>query len=370
MNHSPVYLDHAATTMPDPAVLERMTRCLTEAWNNPSSGYTAAGLARKELRLARQALADLLHARQEELAFTSGGTEANALALWQAAGKHVVLSAVEHPSVLENARGFGCRVTLVQPDQNGVITPEAVEAAIQPDTALVSVQYANNETGVIHPIAQISKIAKAHKLLFHVDAVQAAGQIPLDAETSGADMISVSAHKLYGPRGAGCLYVRRGTRIRPLLSGGGQENNLRSGTENVAAIAGFGVAATLALNDLEQRMQRETALRLLLETRLHETFPHCRILGEDANRLPGITAVQFPGKGAEWIIAQLDLKGVQVSGGAACGSHSGQPSHVYRAMGLNVDEADQVIRISLGRHTTESHIDRVMECLSVILTNA
>ena len=362
-----VYLDHAATTLPDEAVVEQMTRCLTEAWNNPSSGYFAAGKARKELRLARQALADLLHVRQEELVFTSGGTEANALSLWQAAGKHVVLSAVEHPSVLENARGFDCQVTLVAPDENGVIQPEAVEAAIRPDTALVSVQYANNETGVIHPITEIAKTVKARKLLFHVDAVQAAGQIPLDLEQIGADMVSVSAHKLYGPRGAGCLYVRRGTRLRPLLSGGGQENGMRSGTENVPAIAGFGVAAKLAKDDLPQRMQRETSLRLSLEKQLHQAFPSCQILGEMADRLPGITAVRFPGVGSEWLIAQLDLMGVQVSGGAACGSHTGQPSHVYRAMGLNVDEADQVIRLSLGRHTTEGHITRLMECLKTIL---
>lgn len=365
-----VYLDHAATTLPEPLVVERMTRCLTEAWNNPSSGYSASGLARKELRLARQALTDLLHVRQEELIFTSGGTEANALALWQAAGKHVVLSAVEHPSVLENARGYGCAVTLVQPDENGVIQPEAVEAAIRPDTALVSVQYANNETGVIHPIAEIARLVKARKLLFHVDAVQVAGQIPLNLETCGADMVSVSAHKLYGPRGAGCLYLRRGTRLRPLLFGGGQENGMRSGTENVPAIAGFGVAAKLAAEDLTDRMQRETALRLSLEKQLHEIFPACQILGEKADRLPGITAVRFPGISSEWLIAQLDLMGVQVSGGAACGSHTGQPSHVYRAMGLSIDEADQVIRLSIGRHTTSAHIDRLMECLGAILSKS
>jgi cysteine desulfurase len=351
MNHSPVYLDHAATTMPDPAVLERMTRCLTEAWNNPSSGYTAAGLARKELRLARQALADLLHARQEELVFTSGGTEANALALWQAAGKHVVLSAVEHPSVLENARGFGCRVTLVQPDQNGVITPEAVEAAIQPDTALVSIQYANNETGVIHSIAQISKIAKAHKLLFHVDAVQAVGQIPLDAETSGADMISVSAHKLYGPRGAGCLYVRRGTRIHPLLSGGGQENNLRSGTENLAGISAFGCAVEEYINEKAQRLNTIKELNSELRKNIAEICPYVLINSDNAFA-PHILSISVPGIRSEIMLRFLSERGIFVSAGSACSSKNAD-NRVLSNFGIDNKRADSTLRISFSKYNSK-----------------
>lgn len=368
MQHFPVYLDYAATTPPDPAVSELMLRCLTETFHNPSSSYSASGPARRQMRLARKSLGEVLSCRPEELVFTSGGTEANALALWQAAGQHVVLSAIEHPSVLENAKLFGCKLTLVSPDKNGMITPSAIEVALRPDTFLVSVQYANNETGVLHPVSQIGSMLKGRNILFHCDAVQAAGHIPVNLEESGVDLVSLSAHKLYGPRGVGCLYVRRGTKLRPLIDGGGQEKGMRSGTENVPAIAGFGLAAELAHKDLLQRGERETNLRLELEKELHALFPACGILGENARRLPGITAVRFPKMPSEWLLSRLDLMGIQLSGGAACASRSGEASHVYRASGLTDDEAKEVVRISIGRHTNREDIEYLLHCLQQLLT--
>ena len=362
-----VYLDHAATTFPDGAVIAKMKQCMAEASANPSASYTAAGAARKEMRLARQAVAKLIGANPEEIIFTSGGTEANALALWQARGKHVVLSATEHASVFENAKLFGCRISFAYPDENGLVTPESIEKAMQPDTALVSVHYANNETGVIQPAQTIADMLAKRHCLFHTDAVQAAGHIPMNVAAAKADFVSLSAHKLYGPRGIGCLYVRRGTLITPLLAGGGQERGLRSGTENIPAIAGFGLAATLAAADLPARMAREEQLRSCLEEGLQKLFPDARILGGNQSRTPGICAAYLPGISSEWLIAQLDMNGIQVSGGAACASRSGKPSHVYTAMGLSEEVSSQVIRFSLGRHTTPDEIHYTLTALGNIL---
>lgn len=362
-----VYLDNAATTFPDGAVIAKMKHCLTEASANPSASYTAAGAARKEMRLARQAVAKLIGANPEEIVFTSGGTEANALALWQARGKHVILSATEHASVIENAKLFGCRISFVSPDENGRIAPESIEKLLLPETALVSVHYANNETGVVQPIEAIADLLSKKHCLFHTDAVQAAGHIPVDVTAAKADMLILSAHKLYGPRGIGCLYLRRGTPITPLLAGGGQERSLRSGTENVPAIAGFGLAATLAAADLSPRAARLEELRNVLESGLCRLFPEARILGANAHRTPGISAAFLPGISSEWLIAQLDMKGVQISGGAACASRSGKPSHVYTAMGLNEKAASQVVRFSLGRHNTREEIDYTLSILDSIV---
>ncbi|MBE5778690.1 MAG: cysteine desulfurase [Clostridiales bacterium] len=362
-----VYLDNAATTFADGAVIAKMKHCMLEAAANPSASYSASGFARKELRLARQAVADLIGANPEEIVFTSGGTEANALALWQARGKPVVLSATEHASVIENAKLYGCNITFVFPDSNGVIQPDEVEKTLTPETALVSIQHANNETGVIQPIQDIAKLLKKRHCLFHSDAVQAAGQIPLDVHSLDADFVSLSAHKLYGPRGAGCLYIRRGTSVRPLMAGGGQERQIRSGTENVPAFAGFGLAAQLAAADLKIRTEKEADLRSQLESGLCSLVRDCCILGKNASRVPGICAAYLPGISSEWLIAQLDLQGIQVSGGAACASRSGKPSHVYSAMGLNGMQASEVVRFSLGRHNTQDEILYTLQCLGEIL---
>ena len=342
-----IYLDHAATTPADERVIAAMAECMRSAFANPSAVYGEAGLARREQRLARQTIARMLGCDASEIFFTSGGTESNNWAMQLCRGKHAAVSAIEHASVLEAVRACASEVTLIQPDENGVITPEAVEAALRPDTALVSVQWANNETGAIQPIHEIGLMLRKRRIPFHVDAVQAFGHIPVDV--SACDLLTLSAHKFYGPRGIGCLYIRQGTPLKPLLYGGGQEMGLRSGTENTPAICGLRIAAEAAEQDMQKRAARERALLADFVSRLRIPF---HILAENTSRLPGVLALHLPGKPAEAVIAKLDLAGIAVSGGAACAAHSGEPSHVYRAMGLSPEEALCVIRISIGRNTS------------------
>lgn len=347
-----IYLDHAATTPVDERVIEAMTKCMRECFYNPSAAYSAAGYARRAQRLSRQTVGRMLGCDPSEVFFTSGGTESNNWVMQAAKGRHAVISAIEHASVLEAAKTFAAQVTLVQPDENGVIHPETVEAAIRPDTALVSVQWANNETGVLQPVQGIARVAHAHGALFHTDAVQAFGHVPVDVQ--GIDLLSLSAHKFYGPRGAGCLYMRTGTPLPALLCGGGQESGLRAGTENTPAICGLGKAAELAEADLSERAAREKRLMQAFLNALD--VPGARVLGESAERLPGVMAVLIPQMESEPLIAKLDMKGIQVSGGAACAAGSGQPSHVYRAMGLSDRDAKCVIRVSVGRGNTEEEM--------------
>lgn len=350
-----VYLDYAATTPLDDRALEAMVRCLRSAGGNPSAVYASAGAARRELRMARAAAAGLLQCDAQEVVFTSGGTESNNWALSACAGRHAVVSAIEHASVLEAARRWAGEVTLVRPDESGVIRPEAVARAMRPDTALVSVQWANNETGVLQPVEEIARVAREGRALFHADAVQAFGHVPVNARL--CDLVSVSAHKLYGPRGAGALYIRQGVRLAPLLVGGGQEDGLRAGTENVAAIAGFGAACALAAEEMDARAREE---RALMEGFLH-SLPHVRVLGGE-RRLPGVAALCLP-LPAEAVIAALDLRGIEVSGGAACAARSHRPSHVYRAMGLSEEAAARVIRVSIGRGVTKQALARAAQAL-------
>lgn len=345
-----IYLDHAATTPADERVIEAMARCMRETFYNPSAAYSAAGQARKVQRLARQAVSRMLGCDQNEIFFTSGGTEGNNWAMQAARGRHAVVSAIEHASVLEAAKAYAASVTLVQPDADGVILPEAVEAALRPDTALVSVQWANNETGVLQPVHEIARIAHRHGVLFHTDAVQAFGHVAVNVEN--IDLLTLSAHKFYGPRGAGCLYVRSGVRLPALIYGGGQERGLRAGTENTPAICGLGAAAELAEADMLERAARERALLDLFVKELSDC--DVRVLGDE--RLPGVLALFIPGHESEALIARLDMLGIQVSGGAACASGSGEASHVYRAMGLNERDAKCVLRVSVGRGNTENDI--------------
>ena len=345
-----IYLDHAATTPMDERVIEAMTKCMRENFANPSAAYSAAGLARKAQRMARQAIARMLGCDQSEVFFTSGGTEGNNWAMQAARGKHAVVSAIEHASVLEAARAYAASVSFVQPDKNGVIQPQAVEKAIRPDTALVSVQWANNETGVLQPVRDIAQIAHVHGALFHTDAVQAFGHVPVNVEN--IDLLTLSAHKFYGPRGAGCLFVKSGTRLSPLLFGGGQESGLRAGTENTPAICGLGMAAALAETDMAERAEREKALLDLFV----QVLSGCNVRVLGGERLPGVMALFIPGRESEELIAKLDLKGIQVSGGAACATGSGETSHVYRAMGLNERDARCVLRISVGRGNTSEQM--------------
>lgn len=360
-----IYLDYAATTPTDERVVEAMNRCMHESWQNPSAAYAAAGGARRALRQARQAVADMLNAAPQEILFTSGGTEANNQALLMARGGHAVVSAIEHASVLNAARALCREVSLVPPDANGVVAPEAAARALRPDTKLISVQFANNETGAIQPVAAIGALARARRVPFHCDAVQAFGHVPIDVAALNIDLLSLSAHKLYGPRGAGALYARQGAAL-PLLHGGGQELGLRAGTENVPAIRGLGVAAALAGEDMDARAARERALLSTFVDDLRRRVPACRLLCEAAPRLPGVAAVLLPGLPSERAVAELDLRGIEVSGGAACASRERAASHVYRALGLCEADAACVLRVSVGRQTTENDLRITAEAIEAV----
>ena len=358
-----IYLDHAATTRPDERALEAMERCARLAWANPSAAYAQAGEARKELRLARQSLADMLNAAPQEIIFTSGGTEANNQALLLARDGHAVVSAIEHASVLRAAAR--CReVTLVSPEADGVVRPEAVARALRPDTALISLQLANNETGALQPVAEVGALARERGIPLHCDAVQAVGHVPVDFRALKVDLLTLSAHKLYGPRGVGALVAREGVEPPSLLCGGGQELGRRAGTENLPAICGLRAAAELARADLRERADRERALLAGFLADLTRRVPGCRPLAEGAERLPGLVAVLMPGLTSEAAIARLDLMGIQVSGGAACAAREAAPSHVYRAMGLSECEAARVLRVSIGRHTTEGELRAAAQAMA------
>lgn len=351
-----IYLDHAATTPPAPQVIDAVAESMRMYTANPSAAYSAAGDGRKVLRQARQVLSRSIDCDRNELFFTSGGTEANNWAFEAARGRHVVLSAIEHSSVLEAAHARDCDVTLVKPGADGIVPAEAVEQALRPDTALISVQLINNETGILQPAEAIGKLARSRCILYHCDAVQAFGHIPVSVKQLHADLLSASGHKLYGPRGIGFLYIRSGVQVPALFAGGGQENGRRSGTENIPAVAGFQVAAELALHDMETRAAREKSLTAQLISALCNAIPEARVLGGVAERAPSVCAVLLPGLSSEYAIAQLDLSGIQVSGGAACAARLSLPSHVYTAMGLSQQEAACVLRFSPGVGTTEEDI--------------
>ena len=361
-----IYLDHAATTPTDPRVIEAMADCMRRLWHNPGALYGSASEARRALRLARTDIAAMLNCDPHRLIFTSGGTEGNNQALTLARGGHAVIAAIEHASVLNAARRQGCAVTLVPPEPDGRVKPENIERALRPDTRLICVQFANNETGALQPVAEIGALARSKKIPFLCDAVQAFGHVPVDVEAFGIDLLTLSAHKLYGPRGAGCLYIGEGLPILPLIDGGGQEFGLRSGTENVPAIVGLQVAALLAREDMELRAKRERWLLDGFIRRIKARVPGCLRLCEDAPRLPGIAALLLPGLSAEQAIADLDLLGILVSGGAACAARSGKSSHVYRAMRLSERDARCVLRVSIGRDTSREAMDTAAEAIAKI----
>ena len=352
-----IYLDHAATTPPDPAVIRAMGEAMAAAWHNPGAAYAASEAPRRMLRQARQAIAGMLNARPQEVLFTSGGTEGNNQAASLVRGGHAVVGAVEHASALNAARHFAGEVTLGPPDADGRVLPGAVAAAMRPDTRLICVQFANNETGVLQPVAEIGSLARSRRVPFLCDAVQAFGKIPIDMRALNIDLLTLSAHKLCGPRGAGCLVARQSVPLQPLIRGGGQELGLRSGTENVPAIEGMRVAAALAARDLGKRSERMQALSEAFLRRLKALVPECRLLAEHAPRLGGVMALLLPGLSSEQAVADLDLMGIQVSAGAACAARTGHVSHVYRAMGLEDRDARCVIRVSPGVENTPEELE-------------
>jgi cysteine desulfurase len=361
-----VYLDYNATTPVDRMVLDAMLPYFAESFGNASSIHSAGQHARAGVDHARESVAALVGAKPSEIVFTCGGTEADNLAIFGVVGasrkpkKHVITTAIEHHAVLNACQLLekqGVEVTYVPVSQGGVVNPEDIRGALRPETILISVMHANNELGTVQPIEEIGRIAAEADVYFHCDGVQSAGKLPLDVNLAGADLLSLSAHKIYGPKGVGALYVRSGTPLEPQFHGGHHERDLRPGTENVAGIVGFGKAAEVARQRLTEDARRIAALRDRLEESVLALVPAARVNGDPARRIPNTTNLTIPGAGGEALLIALDLKGVACSTGAACSSGAVNPSHVLLAVGLSQDDARSSLRFSLGRSTTAEEID-------------
>ncbi|MCS6889190.1 cysteine desulfurase family protein [Chloroflexus sp.] len=374
MTNRLIYLDHAATTPLDPRVLEAMMPFLTGMSGNASSIHQVGRAALQALDDAREQVALVLGCQPKEIVFTSGGSESINLAIkgvamaLRAQGKtHLISSAIEHHAVLHALDYLveyeGFRVTLLPVDRSGRVNPADLAAAIRPETALVSVMYANNETGVIQPVAELAAICRERGVLFHTDAVQAPGQLPLDVQALGVDLLSLTAHKFYGPQGVGLLYLRRGTPLAPQINGGAQERRRRAGTENIAGIVGLAKALTIAESERLTHASRLRALSDCLIDGVLARIPRSWLNGDRAHRLPAIANLGFACIETESLLLLLDQRGICASSGSACTSGSLEPSHVLLAMGLSPDEANGSIRFSLGRQTTEAQIETLLDIL-------
>ena len=364
-----IYLDYNATTPVDSAVLDAMLPYFAENFGNASSIHSPGQRARGAVDAARASVAALLGAKPSEIVFTSGGTESDNLALFgvvaasQEPRKHVITTAIEHHAVLNAAQALeniGADVTFIPVSREGTVDPEDIRRALKPETVLISVMYANNELGTIQPIEEIGRIAAAADVLFHCDAVQAAGKLPLDVNRLGVDLLSISAHKIYGPKGVGALYVRSGTPLEPQFHGGHHERDRRPGTENVPGIVGLGKAAELARKNFMTDCARITSLRNRLEDALLATCGDARVNGNCAQRVSNTSNISFHAAGGEALVIALDLQGIACSTGAACSSGAVGPSHVLLAIGLSPDEARSSLRLSLGRTTTAEEIDQAI----------
>jgi cysteine desulfurase len=363
-----IYFDHNATTPVDPGVLDVVVRTLRDEFGNPSSVHHFGQRAKAVLDDARSAVSALLGGEPSEVVFTSGGTEADnfalrgaAEALEQTGRKHLIATTIEHEAVLVTLKALarrGWKTTMLPVDATGIVAADALRDAITAETAIVSVMHANNEIGTVQPVAELAKIAHDHGALFHTDAVQSAGKIRIDVRALGVDLVSVSAHKFYGPKGVGALWIKRGTRLGAILTGGKHERSRRAGTENVAGIAGFGAAAEAALRSLQADIARTRGLRDSLEADLKAATPDVVIFGDGAERLPNTSLFALPGIKAETAIIAFDLEGVALSSGAACSSGKVAPSHVLVAMGVARGLTEGAIRVSLGPATTEADLER------------
>jgi cysteine desulfurase len=373
-----IYLDHAATTPVDERVVAAMLPYLTEKFGNPSSIHRAGREALDALDDARERVAAVLGAARKEIVFTGGGSEADNLAIkgvalaQRAAGKgaHIITSAIEHHAVLhavEYLQGFGFEVTVLPVDGDGLVRPDDLRAAIRPDTVLVSIMYANNEIGTIQPMAELGAICRERGVPFHTDAVQAAGSLPLDVRALNVDLLSLAAHKIYGPKGVGALYVRHGTPLLPQVSGGGQERRRRAGTENVAGIVGFATALRLAEEEREGYAAHCAALRDKLVVGLLERIPLASLNGHPTQRLPNNANLAFEHVEGESVLLLLDQAGIAASSGSACTSGSLEASHVLVALGLPYERAIGSVRFSLGRATTADDIDYLLDTLPPLI---
>ncbi len=373
-----VYLDNNATTPVAPEVFEAMKPFLVEDYGNASSVHWFGQRAKAAVEIAREQVAKLINARPNDVAFTSGGTESDNMSLFGAVEaartkdgtKHLIISSIEHHAVLHSAQALekrGVEVTTVRVGASGVVDPDDVRRAIRPNTVLISVMHANNELGTIQPLEEIGRIAEEHDITFHTDAVQAVGKIPVDVEKMRAHLLSLSAHKLHGPKGVGAIYVRKGTRLAPLLYGGHHERDRRPGTENTPGIVGLGKAAEIARGNLENEGRRIAALRDRLEEFILANIPLAKRNGDAAHRLPNTTNLRFEHVEGEGFVIAMDLKGVACSTGAACSSGSVEPSHVLSAIGLTTAQARSSVRLSLGRMNTTEDIDCALEVLPAVV---
>ena len=373
----PIYLDHAATTYTDPRVVEAMLPYWTEGFGNPSSVYNLGRAARRAMDRSRDTFAEVLACKPNEVLFTSCGSESDNLAIKGVAfaraaeGRHLITAAAEHHAVLHTCefleRSCGFDVTYLEVDKFGRVDPDSVGRALRPDTTLVSIMYANNEIGTIQPLAEIAKVLKGRGVVFHTDAVQAGGSLPLEVDRLGVDLLSLSGHKLYAPKGVGALYVRRGTPLQVQLHGGGQERGLRAGTENVPYIVGFARALELAYAELDSRDTHNRRLRDRLLAGILERVPGSHLTGHPTERLANSASFVFEDADGESILLNLDQEGVCASSGSACTAGSLEISHVLRALKLPTELAAGSVRLTTGLHTTESEIDRTLEVLPCVV---
>ncbi len=370
------YFDHAATTRVKEEVLREMIPYFNMQYGNASSIYSIARQSKRAIEDARQKVANAINSKVKEIYFTSCGTESDNLALKGVAyanmqkGKHIITSRIEHPAILESCKTLekqGFSITYLNVDEEGFISLEELEKSIRQDTILISVMFANNEIGTIEPIKQIGEIAKKYQIIFHTDCVQAIGNAKIDVNEMNIDLLSMSAHKFYGPKGVGALYVREGIQFDRIQDGGHQEKNKRSGTENVAGIVGLGKAIEIADKNLDEHIKKLTDLRNYYFSQLKEKIPNCKINGSIEKRLPGNANVSFPNVDGEELLLKLDEKGICASTGSACSSGSSNPSHVLVAIGLDKDFANGALRITLGDDNTKEDIDFLVEQLLKIM---
>lgn len=373
-----IYLDYAATAPVLPEVLDAMLPFFVNRYGNPSGIHGEGRDTRRALEQARREVAQALGAESSEICFTSGGSESDNLAIQGTAfvlrgkGNHLITSRIEHPAVLNTCRWLekqGFQITFLPVDEYGTVSPEAVREAIRPETILVSIMTANNEIGTLEPVAEIGAICRQKGVLFHTDAVQAVGMIPLRAGEMNADLISISAHKFHGPKGTGALYIRRGTRLDALIHGGSQERGLRAGTENVPGIVGMGKAITIAAAETEKSAERIGKLRDELVRLVRDRVPDTKVNGHPKERLANNCHFSFAGVDSEALLLRLDLAGIAVSGGSACTAGSTEPSHVLQAIGLEEELQKGSIRLTLGRETTPEEIKKTAQVLPEIVSD-
>ena len=371
-----IYLDNAATTRTAPEVVEAMLPYFSELYGNPSSIYSIAQKSKEAITKGREQIAAVLDTNPENIYFTAGGSESDNWALkatfdaFKSKGNHIITTKIEHHAILHTCEYLekqGARITYLNVDKNGVVDLEELKAAITPETILISVMFANNEIGTIQPIKEIGKIAKEHNILFHTDAVQAFGQVPINVDELGVDMLSSSGHKINGPKGIGFLYIRKGVKIKSFIHGGAQERKRRAGTENVPGIVGYGKAAEMAASTMPERTAKEIELRDYMISRILKEIPLCRLNGDPVKRLPNNVNISFEFIEGESMLIMLDMNGICASSGSACTSGSLDPSHVLLAIGLPHEVAHGSLRLTLGADTTKEDIDFTVDKIKEIV---